>query len=251
MNIATAIANWFRHLNEVTGFNFTMFYEPYDFWRFVGGLKMTLYLAIASILLSLIIGASGAALQNSPNKFIRRFVDVFVVIFRNTPPLVQILFFYFGVNTLLPSHFNSIGLREQFLTNVQWAILSLSLFGGAFNIEIFRSGIEAVPRTTAEAALALGYSRLGAYWRVILPLALRVCLPALNNNLVNLFKTTTLAYAIAVPELLYVSSQLWQENQAVAETMIVLLVTYLLLVSIVVWIMNSWERALKIPGYGR
>ena len=82
---------------------------------------------------------------------------------------------------------------------MHWAIISLSLFAGAFNVEIFRSGIEAVPQTTVEAAEALGYTRLKAYLHIVLPLAFRICLPALNNNLVNLLKTTTLAYAIAVP----------------------------------------------------
>ena len=61
----------------------------------------------------------------------------------------------------------------------------------------FRSGIEAVPTATVEAAEALGYSRLKAYMHIVLPLAFRVALPALNNNLVNLIKTTTIAYAIA------------------------------------------------------
>lgn len=82
------------------------------------------------------------------------------------------------------------------------AIISLSFFAGAFNVEIFRSGIEAVPVATIEASEALGMSRLQIYRYVALPLAFRVSLPALNNNLVNLVKTTTQAFAIAVPELL-------------------------------------------------
>jgi polar amino acid transport system permease protein len=118
-------------------------------------------------------------------------------------------------------------------------------------VEIFRSGIEAVPRTTVEAAEALGYTRLGTYIYIVLPLALRVCLPALNNNLVNLLKTTTLAYAIAVPEMLYVSQQIWARAQNVVEMMTFLLIAYVALVGVLVWIMHRWERRLYIPGYGR
>jgi polar amino acid transport system permease protein len=81
-------------------------------------------------------------------------------------------------------------------------------------------------------------------------LAFRVCLPALNNNLVNLVKTTTLAFAIAVPEMLYVSSQIWSDNVNVREMMTFLLVAYIALVGILVWAMNRWERAMEIPGYG-
>ena len=117
-------------------------------------------------------------------------------------------------------------------------------------MEIFRSGIEAVPTSTIEAAESLGYTRLKAYIHIVLPLAFRVCLPALNNNLVNLVKTTTLAFAIAVPEMLYVSSQIWSDNVNVREMMTFLLVAYVGLVGVLVWAMNRWERAMQIPGYG-
>ena len=83
----------------------------------------------------------------------------------------------------------------------------------------------------------------------MLPLAFRICLPALNNNLVNLVKTTTLAYSIGVPELLYAASQIWSEMFNVREMMNVLLVVYVLLVGVLVWIMHRWEKAMRIPGY--
>lgn len=246
-----AIQAWFQRLYETTGLNFTVFYDSYDWNRYVGGLRMTLLLGVTTIAASLAIGAVGALLQSSPSRLLRGLVNGFVVLFRNTPPLVQIFFFYFGIGTLLPAARTADGLRVPILDNVQWAIVSLSLFAGAFNVEIFRSGIEAVPKTTVEAAEALGYTRLKAYRHVVLPLALRVCLPALNNNLINLLKTTTLAYAIAVPETLYAVKQIWSESQNVLEMMLVLLATYAVLVGALVWIMHRWERALRIPGYGR
>ncbi len=100
------------------------------------------------------------------------------------------------------------GTTAPLIGGFAWVCISLSFFAGAFNVEVFRSGIEAVPRATIEAAESLGYTSLKSYTRIVLPLAIRVCLPALNNNLVNLVKTTTLAYAVAVPELLYVSAQI-------------------------------------------
>jgi polar amino acid transport system permease protein len=84
---------------------------------------------------------------------------------------------------------------------------------------------------------------------VVLPLALRISLPALGNNLVNLIKTTTLAYAIAAPELLYASAQIWSEVLNVREMMNLLLVSYILFVAGLVFILNRVERALRIPGY--
>ena len=128
---------------------------------------------------------------------------------------------------------------------------ALSLFAGAFNIEIFRSGIEAVPKSTVEAATAFGLTRWQTYRLVVLPMAIRVCLPALGNNLVNLVKTTNLAYAIAVPELLYVSKQIWSDATNVREMMVFVLVAYLFLVFLLVWLLNTIERRLKVPGFGQ
>ena len=69
-------------------------------------------------------------------------------------------------------------------------------------------------------------------------------------NLVNLVKTTTLAYAIAVPEMLYEANQIWSDNVNVTEMMVFLLLAYFALVGVLVGGMNRWERSMKIPGYG-
>ncbi|MEO0720407.1 MAG: ABC transporter permease subunit, partial [Pseudomonadota bacterium] len=138
------------------------------------------------------------------------------------------------------------------ISNVGWAIIALSFFAGAFNVEIFRAGIEAVPDSTREAAESLGFSRLQTYTEVVLPLAFRVSLPALNNNLVNLVKTTTQALAIAVPELLYQARTIWSDfPSAQYPTMILVWVVYILLVGVLVFGMHRWERAMRIPGYGQ
>lgn len=246
-----SIADWFRELNATTGLNFTVFYDAYDARNFFNGILVTIQLTIASVLISIVIGVAGAFIQTAGPFWARALIDGFVSIFRNTPPLVQMFFFYFGIGSLLPGTYNEIGLIEPWLTSFQWAVLALSLFAGAFNIEIFRSGIEAVPKTTGEAAEALGYTSFGRYRHVVLPLALRICLPALTNNLVNLLKTTTLAYTIAVPETLYTVRQIWTAAQNVPEMMSLLLIVYIVLVGILVWIMHIWQRSLVIPGYGR
>jgi len=108
-----------------------------------------------------------------------------------------------------------------------------------------------VPRTMTEAAEALGYTRPQVFRNVELPLALRVCIPSLTNNLVNLVKTTTLAFAISVPETLFVANQIWSDRVNVFEMMVTLFVFYIALVAILVWLMERWEKAMRIPGYGR
>jgi polar amino acid transport system permease protein len=220
---------WFRWLHDTTGINLTIFYDAFDRGRFVSGFWMTVKLSVTCISLSVLIGIAGAWVQRSRMRVARTLIHWYIQAFRNTPPLVQLYFFYFGLGSLLKSPAGA-----PLVTNVAWAVISLSFFAGAFNVEIFRSGIEAVPRTTVEAAESLGFSRL----------------PALNNNLVNLVKTTTLAYAIAVPEMLYVSSQIWSDELNVPVMMNVLLVCYFALVGVLVYAMHRWERAIRVPGFG-
>lgn len=245
------IAAWFKHLYQTTGINLTIFYDPFDRARFFNGLLITIELSVICIVFSIVIGIIGAWLQGSRLVWTRRIVQAYIQFFRNTPPLVQIYFFYFGISNLLPKTTNHIGLQVPLVSGFTWVCISLSFFAGAFNVEIFRSGIEAVPFATIEAAESLGYTRLRSYIHVVLPLAFRVSLPALNNNLVNLVKTTTLAYAVAVPELLYASAQIWSDDANVLDMMVVLLIVYVALVGVLVAFMHRLERRLRLPGYSR
>jgi polar amino acid transport system permease protein len=241
--------NWFLWLHQATGIKLTIFYDNFDRHRFADGFLTSVELMASCIVLSVVIGIVGAWIQGSRLKLLRLATQGYIQFFRNTPPLIQLYFFYFALGSYLSLRATN-GQPVPLVSNVTWAIICLSFYAGAFNVEIFRAGIEAVPRTTVEAAEALGYSRLKSYVHILLPLAFRVSLPALNNNLVNLIKTTTIAYAIAVPEMLYVSNQIWSDETNVPEMMNVLLLIYIGLVGILVWVMGKWERALRIRGYG-
>jgi polar amino acid transport system permease protein len=245
------IADWLRSLYTDYDINFVHFYDENERTRLLRGMWMTIKLSVLSIILSIIIGIIGAWAQTSGSRIIRGFTQGYIQFFRNTPPLVQMYFFYFALGPLLPRVQTDFGTLQPFFSNFTWAAISLSFFAGAFNVEIFRSGIEAVPRTMTEAATALGYKPLQIYRQVIFPLGIRIVIPALTNNIVNLLKTTTLAYAIAVPEALFVANQIWSDKVNVMEMMLTLFVFYIGLVGILVWIMNRWEKALRIPGYGQ
>ena len=243
-----AVWDWFRWLHASTGINLTIFYDGFDRERFAWGFLTSIRLMAICLVASVAIGIVGAWLQGARFRPVRWLLQVYIEFFRNTPPLIQLYFFYFALGSFL-SMATPNGIRVPLIGNFTWAAIGLSLYAGAFNIEIFRSGIEAVPRTTIEAAESLGYTRLKAYVHILLPLAFRISLPALNNNLVNLIKTTTIAYAIAVPEMLYVSAQIWSDEINVPEMMNVLLIVYVALVGLLVGVMGRWERAMRIPGY--
>jgi polar amino acid transport system permease protein len=248
-----AVAEFFRQLAaDYPRWNFIWLYDERQGEKILAGIWMTIKLSVACCVFSLVIGVVGAWAQGARSGLLRAVVQGYIQFFRNTPPFVQLLFFYFALGQFMPTYSPDGWLQQPIISNVGWAIISLSFFAGAFNVEIFRAGIEAVPESTREASESLGFSRLQTYRYVVLPLAFRVSLPALNNNLVNLVKTTTQAFAIAVPELLYQAVSIWNDYPSAQNpTMLLLFVVYIVLVAILVYGMHNWERAMRIPGYGR
>ena len=132
------IYDWFRDFYERTGINLTFIYDDFDRARMIKGFGLTVELALITIVLSVIIGIVGAWLQGAQRAWVRRIVSAFISFFRDTPPLVQLYFFYFGLGYMLPRIPDGSGAMIPMISNVQWAIISLSLFAGAFNVEIFR-----------------------------------------------------------------------------------------------------------------
>src|SRR3954470_5091641 len=174
----------FRWLNDATGIKLTIFYDAFDRARFWNGFLTSLRLMAICIAASVLIGVVGAWLQGARLRPLRLGVQGYIQFFRNTPPLVQLYFFYFALGSYLRTTTGT-GLSVPLVSNFTWAVIGLSLYAGAFNVEIFRAGIEAGPKERVGPPESLGYSRLKAYLYVLLPLAFRISLPALNNNLVN------------------------------------------------------------------
>jgi len=247
--VITNIQTFFQDLAS-SGINLTIFYDAFDFDRFVTGLGNTLLLILISALLSIVIGAGCAAILTLSNGFAAAIVRGYIALFRNTPLIVQMYFFYFAIGSIMPVGRNELGLPQPLISSFSWAVLSLSLYSGAFNTETFRAGIGAVHNSYEEAALALGYGKRQAFFSVTAPLALRFSFASLANNLVDLTKATTVAYAVGVAELLYVSNQIWSDSLNTIEMMNVMLVIYLVLTGAVVFIINRVEAAMRLPGFG-
>jgi polar amino acid transport system permease protein len=228
---------------EQHGLSLSIVWDPMDRQRFLLGLGLTLLLSLASIALSLLIGAVGAAGLGSRQGLWRGISGAYVALFRNTPLLVQLFFFYFGLGALLPL---VDGVR--LLNGTQWAIIVIALHSGAFQAVNLRAGIDAVPRATLQAAAALGMQERTVLRHIVLPLALRNSLPAMGNTVVQTIKSTSIAYAIAVPELLYASNRIWSDNFNVAEMMQVLLLVWLVLIGLSSWLLRRLEHHLRLPG---
>jgi polar amino acid transport system permease protein len=247
--VITDIQTFFQDLAS-SGINLTIFYDAFDFDRFVTGLGNTLLLILVSAFFSIVIGAGLAAILSLSNGVAAAVVRGYIALFRNTPLIVQMYFFYFAIGSIMPVGRNELGLPQPLIGSFSWAVISLSLYSGAFNTETFRAGIGAVHNSYEEAALALGYGKRQAFFSVTAPLALRFSFASLANNLVDLTKATTVAYAVGVAELLYVSNQIWSDSLNTIEMMNVMLVIYLVLTGAVVFIINRVEAAMRLPGFG-
>lgn len=231
--------------------NFIFFYDPAQSERILDGILMTIELSVVCTVLSVLIGVVGAFLQTSRLTVLKYLTQGYIQLFRNTPPMVQLLFFYFALGPFTPTYSPDGWMEVPVISSVGWAIISLSFFAGSFNVEIFRAGLESVPSLTIEAASSLSMTRLQTYRYITLPLAFRASLPALNNNLINLVKTTTQAMVIAVPELFYQLVQImsdWVSAQYPA--LVLMFVIYVGLIAVLAAGMARWEKASRIPGYG-
>ncbi len=190
------------------------------------GLKMTFIVAIGSWVLAMTLAIGLVIVRLGSSRFADRAVAAYVAYHSNVPTLVQLMLWYFGIASILPT------VVQDWLNDhnaeMIFAIVSLGLCQAAFFCEDLRSGLRAVPAGQAEAARALGHSYLGAMRDVLLPQALRNSLPALINHTVSLFKNSSLAMAIGVAELTGTVKEIESTSFRPFETYLIATVLYLL-----------------------
>ncbi len=151
---------------------------------------VTILIAFGAMLIALVVGMPLAVGQSSGPGWLQALCTIYVEFFRGTPVLVQLLFLYFGLPRLG-------------LTMPGWltALIGLGLNYAAYESQVYRAALEAIPRGQWEAAYSLAMTPLLAFRRIILPQALRIALPPMTNDFVSLFKDTSVAFAISVWEL--------------------------------------------------
>lgn len=245
------IAQFFEALYHHTGWNFSVFYNGWEAAKYYEGVLVALQLALWGLLGAMLIGAMCCFLRLVRFSPLRWLVTAYIEFFRSTPGLAQLYFLFFGIGSYFRLTSYGPNGEDPLLGAFQFVVIALSLQYGAFVAEILRAGIEAVPRTTKEAAEALGYGRWAALYHVVMPLAFRTSLPALGNNMAQIVKSTAMAYAIAVPEALYVAHEIWTEHFNVIEMMNVVLITYLAIMWAFTLVVRWIERWLQVPGMGR
>ena len=172
-------------------FNFSYIWRHFD--RLLYGLALSLELALVSIGIGMIIGLLLALVYVESGKTIRFFVASYVELIRNSPLLLLVYLIFYGIP--------SIGWFQYSATTS--FIVTLSIYSGAYLVEVFRSGLASVPEGLIDAGNAIGMKPWQRLISIRIPTMFRIILPALSNTYISLFKDTSIASVIAVPELMY------------------------------------------------
>jgi His/Glu/Gln/Arg/opine family amino acid ABC transporter permease subunit len=210
------------------------------------GLLTTLEISALAWLLALALGVLSGALRTVPLRPLRVLATFYVEFFRNVPLLVWMFFWYFGVPPLLPRPV------QDWLFNhgVEfWAgMFALGVYHGARFSEVIRSGIQSIPKTQFEAAASTGLTVAQAYRLIIIPIALRLIVPPMTNESLNLLKNSSIALTISVAELTFQTRQIETYTAKAFEALTAGTLIYLILCLGIATVMARVERRFAIPG---
>jgi aspartate/glutamate/glutamine transport system permease protein len=199
------------------------------------GYRTTVIVSLLAMLLSLALGVLVAGLRTSGVAPLRWLAVGYVEFFRNTPLLIQLYFYFFGLARL--------GLR---LSAFEAGVAALGIYTGAYVAEVVRSGILSIDRGQTEAARALGLSGFQSLRFVVLPQAVRTVLPPLGNLGIALVKNSALVGSIALADLLYVSDLVQSRSFRTFEVFTAVVVFYLSLTLPLALLVSRLERRLAV-----
>ena len=203
----------------------------------VSGVKVTIQLSAISIALSFLLGLTIAVMRMSRVRPVRWFALGYLEFFRNTPLLVQIFFWYFGSYKILPQAVNDWLVSTNF--EFAAAVIALTIYTSAFIAEDIRSGVLSIPKEQMEAARSSGFSYIRSMRYIILPQAVRITVPPLINQFLNVVKNSSLAMTIGVAELTYQARQVESYTFKGFEAFTAATVVYLAM-SIIITIAVTW-----------
>ena len=201
---------------------------------YVAAGKLTLFIACIGIVLSILIGILASAVLYYRIPFLKRLVSVYVELSRNTPLLVQLFFLYFGLPKM--------GIRWS---SEVCGIVGLSFLGGAYITESFRAALSTVEKGQLESAKSLGLNPIQILRYVLLPEAITVAIPSIVANMIFLIKETSVFSGIALKDLMYEAKDLIGLYYKTEESLVMLVVAYLIILLPVSILGTVLERRVK------
>ena len=203
----------------------------------------TATVAVLGFLVALLLGVLVGTLRTLPERpWLNRIAAGWVELFRNIPLLVQVFLWYHVAPVFVP----------VLKAVPSWLLVSvaLGLFTSARIAEQVRAGIQSLPRGQRNAALALGLSNAQAYRRVILPVALRIMLPALTSEAMNIVKNSSVAFAVSIAELTQFALQAQEETARGVEIYLAVTLLYAATAFAVNRVLAAIEASVRVPGIG-
>lgn len=202
---------------------------------FLNGTKMTLFLALLTVLIGTFLGIMLALMKLSNSKILKFVSSIYIEFIRGTPLLVQVFIFYFGIPSLL-----GIDIPE-----IPAAIIALAINSGAYVAEIIRAGIQAVDKGQMEAARSLGMKPSLSMIHVIIPQALKNVLPALGNEFITVIKESSIVSVIGISELTRASDIVRGVTYKSFEPLLVIAFIYFILTFTLSKLLGIAERRMK------
>ena len=220
--------NW--QWNRVTRYLITFSDGSFEFGPLITGLGVTLQITCLSMVLAFAFGLVAVLFRFSKSIVAQHVALLYVELIRNTPLMLQVLIMYFVIAPVLE--------MEQFSS----AVVALALFEGAYIAEIFRAGINSVPKGQWEAAESVGLSRFHIYRLVVLPQAIRATLPPLTGQAVSLVKDSALVSVIAIYDLTMQGQAIISETYLTFEIWFIVALIYLLITVSLSFVVHFLEK---------
>lgn len=202
----------------------------------------TVIVALLSLLVALVIGSIIGTLRTLPDSpWLVRLANGWVEFFRNIPLLVQIFLWYHVVPVLLPFFAQT--------PKMVLVVFGLGFFTSARIAEQLRAGIQALPRGQRYAGMAVGFTTMQYYRYVLLPMAYRIIIPPLTSESMNIFKNSSVAYAVSIAELTFFAQQAGEETSRPIEIYMGVTLLYVISAFSINRIMSVIEKKTRVPGF--
>jgi His/Glu/Gln/Arg/opine family amino acid ABC transporter permease subunit len=235
--------NWGIFLEQVKSSE-----EIYLDWL-ITGLGWTVAVALSAWVLALIFGSIVGTLRTVPRKSLVLIATTWVELFRNIPLLVQMFLWFFVIPELLPRDLSLWVKQDMPAKEFFTAVICLGLFTSARVAEQVRAGIQSLPGGQRMAGLAIGLTLAQTYRYVTLPMAFRIIIPPLTSEFMNVFKNSSVAFAIGVLELTFQARQMQEDSEQGIETYLAVTVLYFICAFIANRGMAFIEKRSRVPGF--
>jgi glutamate/aspartate transport system permease protein len=202
----------------------------------------TISVSLLSLIVALVFGSVVGIIRTLPdNPWLSRLANAWVELFRNIPLLVQIFLWYHVIPALVPA--------MKGVPSFVLVICALGLFTSARIAEQVRAGIQALPKGQRYAGMAMGFTTVQYYRYVILPMAYRIIIPPLTSESMNIFKNSSVAFAVSISEMTMFAMQAQEETSRGVEVYLAVTVLYIISAFAINRIMAVIEKRSRVPGF--